>query len=137
VLNLKCVPLCVELQVRELLLEFPISTVLYLPHRSWLARPVSLAGLLVLKHSHPEAPVIVGNTEIGVEVKFKHIRPPVFIAATHVAELQRFEMRDDGLEIGAGLTLAVLGKKLEALCESQPINKVLHAAVTARTVVEV
>lgn len=83
-------------------------------------RPVTLAMLLHLKTVHPEAPVIVGNTEIGVEAKFKHVRFPCFIAATHVRELQRFVHTSEGLEVGAGLTLTSLQVKLEALCATLP-----------------
>ena len=45
--------------------------------------------LLLLKKAHPEAKLVVGNTEVGIEMKFKDARYPVLIGATHVPELNK------------------------------------------------
>ena len=50
-------------------------------------RPTSLAALLALKQQHPEAKLVVGNTEVGIEMKFKAASYPVLIGTTHVPEL--------------------------------------------------
>ena len=52
-----------------------------------LCRPTSLASLLQLKKAHPAAKLVVGNTEVGIEMKFKNAGYPVLIGATHVPEL--------------------------------------------------
>lgn len=49
--------------------------------------------------------IVNGNTEIGIEVKFKHMSYPVLIAATHVAELRAVRAGPDGVDIGAAATL--------------------------------
>ena len=35
-------------------------------------RPTSLAALLELKGKHPAAKLVVGNSEVGIEMKFKN-----------------------------------------------------------------
>src|SRR5205809_897352 len=59
----------------------------------WLDRPTSKASLLALKAEHPDAKLVVGNTEVGIEMKFKDARYPVLIGATHVPELNKVWLR--------------------------------------------
>ena len=42
-------------------------------------RPSTLGELLALKSEHPGAKIVVGNTELGVEMKFKNCHYPVMI----------------------------------------------------------
>ena len=57
-------------------------------------RPVSLDQMLTLKQRHPEAKIVVGNTELGVEVKFKHCDYPVYISPGHVKEFNQVYFYD-------------------------------------------
>lgn len=50
-------------------------------------RPTSLAQLLDLKKQYPSAKMVGGNTEVGIETRFKNLLYPVLIATTHVPEL--------------------------------------------------
>ena len=50
---------------------------------TWL-RPTALEDLLHLKNKFPDAKIVVGNTELGVEVKFKKCFYPVMIQPTKV-----------------------------------------------------
>ena len=50
-------------------------------------RPTTLTQLLELKQKHSDAKIVVGNTELGVEVKFKHCDYPVYINPTYVPQL--------------------------------------------------
>ena len=56
-------------------------------------RPTTLSALLHLKEAHPAAKLVVGNTEVGIEAKFKHAHYPVLVAVTHVPELTSIEVR--------------------------------------------
>ena len=47
-------------------------------------RPNSLVQLLRQKDLHPEAKIVVGNTELGVEMKFKDAHYPVMIQPSQV-----------------------------------------------------
>ncbi|KAJ7517365.1 hypothetical protein O6H91_21G020900 [Diphasiastrum complanatum] len=77
-------------------------------------RPLRLQDLLDLKFENPEAKLVVGNTEVGIETRFKNVNYPVVIAATHVPELNATTIKDDGIEIGSSVTLA---KVLEVIRE--------------------
>lgn len=57
-----------------------------------MCRPLTLAGVLKLKAEYPDARLVVGNTEVGIEMKFKDARYPVLIGVTHVAELNATEV---------------------------------------------
>lgn len=74
---------------------------------TWHA-PVSLKQLLQLKHDHPEARIIFGNTEVGIETKFKQQHYPVMIYGGEVQELHYIREGRDGVEVGAGVRLAEL-----------------------------
>ena len=55
-------------------------------------RPVCLEGLLDIKAEHNAAKLVVGNTEVGIELKFKHAGYPVLVGTTHVRELNTIEV---------------------------------------------
>ncbi len=90
-----------------------------------MSSPVELSHLLALKHAFPLARIIVGNSEIGVETKFKGARFPVMIAGTHVAELRELRHDADGtLVVGASVTLAALQAFLKGLVASMKKEEV-------------
>ncbi|GJQ84033.1 ry [Trypoxylus dichotomus] len=84
-------------------------------------RPNDLATLLALKEKHPDAKIIVGNTEVGVEVKFKHFQYPVLIQPSRIKEMNEIVYLDDGIRFGAAVTLqeieSVLKKQIETADE--------------------
>lgn len=46
----------------------------------------------MLREQYPEGKIVVGNTEIGIEMKYGRKTYPTFIAATHIAELNHMEV---------------------------------------------
>ncbi|XP_045768290.1 xanthine dehydrogenase [Maniola jurtina] len=71
-------------------------------------RPTTLQSILKLKNQYPEAKIVVGNTEVGVEVKFKHCIYPVIIMPNFVPEINSVIETDSGLVVGAAVTLTEL-----------------------------
>ena len=65
----------------------------------------SLPHLLALKKQFPNARLVVGNTEVGIETKFKAMEYPVIINPSHVNELQNIHIADNGLIVGAAVTV--------------------------------
>ncbi|KAK1409893.1 hypothetical protein QVD17_36422 [Tagetes erecta] len=84
-------------------------------------RPLLLKHLLELKSRFPDAKLVMGNTELGIETRLKGLQYPVFISATHVPELNILTVDDDGLEIGAGVRLSELQKFLKKVVEERPV----------------
>ncbi|XP_055386170.1 xanthine dehydrogenase [Condylostylus longicornis] len=68
-------------------------------------RPTTIVELLKLKSEYPNAKLVVGNTEVGVEVKFKHFLYPVLINVSQIKELNEIKNCDNGVHIGASASL--------------------------------
>ncbi|PNW76169.1 hypothetical protein CHLRE_12g545101v5 [Chlamydomonas reinhardtii] len=83
-------------------------------------RPVSLEALLELKAAHPAAKLVVGNTEVGIEMKFKAARYPVVIAPTHVKEMNAITVTDAAVEVGAACTLTRMMTRFKELIATLP-----------------
>nr|XP_045608332.1 xanthine dehydrogenase/oxidase-like isoform X2 [Procambarus clarkii] len=86
-------------------------------------RPVSLPQLLRLKTLYPNAKIIVGNTEAGVEVKFKNQEYPVIISPTCVEELTSVTVTETGVVFGASVTLTALENTLRTQVHVLPEHK--------------
>nr|XP_057906870.1 xanthine dehydrogenase/oxidase [Doryrhamphus excisus] len=86
---------------------------------TWL-QPDNLDEFLDLKWKHPEARVVVGNTEVGVEVKFKNLLYPVVLAPALVPELHRVTHTEDGIEFGAACTLSQMEAVLKQAVVTLP-----------------
>ncbi|PWA82587.1 xanthine dehydrogenase [Artemisia annua] len=84
-------------------------------------RPLLLKQILDLKSRYPDAKLVVGNTEVGIETRLKKIHYPVFVSVTHVPELNVLTVNDDGIEIGAGVRLSELQNFLKKMIEERPL----------------
>ena len=69
-------------------------------------RPGSLAEALALLAEHPEATVVAGSTDWGVEANLRGSRASYLLAVDRLPELRGVETTEDAIEIGAGLSLA-------------------------------
>ncbi|KAM5280464.1 aldehyde oxidase-like [Ctenodactylus gundi] len=89
---------------------------------TWVS-PVTLQGLLEAKHKYPKAPIVMGNTSVGPEVRFKGVLHPVIISPDGIEELNTVKRGADGLTLGSGLSLAqvkdVLADVVQTLPEEQ------------------
>lgn len=91
-------------------------------------RPKDLATLLMLKKAQPKAKMVAGNTEVGIETKFKHSEFPTMISTSTVAELQKLELDSSGtLIIGGAVTLSALEHFLEAKVEAKTATQRMEA----------
>ncbi len=87
-------------------------------------RPTSLPGLFTLKETFPEAKLVAGATEIGVEVNKKSQPFPQLISTEGVPELTRISRTDAAWRIGAAATLTSIE---EALADEYPsLTKMLR-----------
>ncbi|KAM9820644.1 xanthine dehydrogenase/oxidase [Neosynchiropus ocellatus] len=86
---------------------------------TWI-QPKSLDEFLLLKWENPAAKVVVGNTEVGIEVKFKNLVYPVILAPTYIPELHKVTQNDEGIEFGAACTLSHLGAVLTQAVATLP-----------------
>ncbi|KAK5847441.1 hypothetical protein PBY51_016565 [Eleginops maclovinus] len=89
------------------------------PRAAWF-QPGSLQEFLNLKWKHPNARVVVGNTEVGIEVKFKNMVYPVILAPAFIPEMNDVTHTEDGIEFGAACTLSHMGAVLKRALETLP-----------------
>ncbi|XP_076656021.1 xanthine dehydrogenase rosy [Halictus rubicundus] len=83
-------------------------------------RPRTLSELLQLKSEHPNAKIVVGNTEIGVEVKFKHLSYPVLIHPILIKDMKTIQEDGEMIHVGASKTLIEMEKALKQQIDTKP-----------------
>ncbi|GGU42070.1 xanthine dehydrogenase small subunit [Nocardioides albus] len=76
-------------------------------------RPESLDETLALLTERPEAQVVAGSTDWGVEVNIRGRRAPLVVAVDRLPELRSLTVGDDVIEIGAALTLTEIERRLD------------------------
>nr|XP_006117996.1 aldehyde oxidase isoform X1 [Pelodiscus sinensis] len=103
--------------------EKPKRTLVFQGERTMWISPTSLKELLELKATYPKAPLIVGNTSVGPEMKFKGMHHPIVISPTRILDLNVVRYTDKGLTIGAACSLAVLKDALTKIVTESPGEK--------------
>ncbi|HET6988897.1 MAG TPA: FAD binding domain-containing protein [Kribbella sp.] len=75
-------------------------------------RPASLDDVLGLLADRPDAEILAGSTDLGVNVNIFGSRPPLTVAVDRLAELREFAFGPDEVRIGAALTLTEIERRL-------------------------
>jgi xanthine dehydrogenase small subunit len=76
-------------------------------------RPKTLAEALQTLQEDPDAKLVAGATDLGVEVNLRHSRPPLVLAIDRLEELRTLEFDAGHVEIGAALTLSEAERGLD------------------------
>ncbi|MFD8950442.1 xanthine dehydrogenase small subunit [Streptomyces xanthophaeus] len=76
-------------------------------------RPGTLADALRLLRERPDAVVVAGSTDWGVEVNIRSRRAPCVVAVDRLPELTQLRVGSDRVEIGAALTLTEIERRLD------------------------
>ncbi|KAL9892420.1 xanthine dehydrogenase rosy [Glossina fuscipes fuscipes] len=96
------------------------ESVIFKGERVTWYRPSTLLELLQLKIEFPDAKLIVGNTEVGVEVKFKHFLYPVLIHPIKVPEMVEVRESKESIYFGAAVPLMEIDKILRDRIKELP-----------------
>ena len=75
-------------------------------------RPATLSDALQLLADRPDATVVAGSTDWGVEVNLRGARSPLTIAVDQLPELRSFDVEPTHLDIGAALSLSEVERRL-------------------------
>uniref|UniRef100_G3WW71 aldehyde oxidase n=1 Tax=Sarcophilus harrisii TaxID=9305 RepID=G3WW71_SARHA len=90
---------------------------------TWIS-PATLSDLLELKLQYPQAPLVMGNTFVGPNMKFKDVYHPVIISPVRILELNVVMIdANQGLTIGAGCSLAKVKEILTEMILRLPVEK--------------
>ncbi|WP_217246935.1 xanthine dehydrogenase small subunit [Streptomyces sp. AC602_WCS936] len=99
-------------QRREQSPPAPVATE-YTQDDSAFLRRDTLAETLRLLRERPDAVVVAGSTDWGVEVNIRSRRAGCVVALDRLPELRELRVEDDRLEIGAALTLTEIERRLD------------------------
>ena len=75
-------------------------------------RPSSLVEALTALAERPDARLLAGSTDWGVDLNLRHARVGLTIAVDRLDELRRLDVGRDSIEIGAALTLSEVERGL-------------------------
>ena len=76
-------------------------------------RPADLAGALDLLAVHPDAQLVAGSTDWGVELNIRHARAALTIGIDRLEELREFSFGPDRIDVGAALSLSEIESRLD------------------------
>ncbi len=71
-----------------------------------------LAGALELLAVHPDARLVAGSTDWGVELNIRHARAALTIGIDRLEELREFSVGADRIDLGAALSLSEIETRL-------------------------
>lgn len=104
--------------------SFDIQELSYQDENHCFYRPTHLETVLHLLQLHPEAKLIAGGTDLGLELSHRNQDYPVLISLENVAELQIIEQSQEWVEIGAAVPLSHIKKQLKGIFPS--MDEMLH-----------
>jgi xanthine dehydrogenase small subunit len=76
-------------------------------------RPAGLRAALELLAARPDARVVAGSTDWGVELNIRHARAALTIGVERLEELREFSVGPDHIELGAALSLSEIESLLD------------------------
>ncbi|KAK2531938.1 Xdh [Columba guinea] len=95
----------------------------------WI-QPTTLKELVALKSQYPNAKLVVGNTEVGIEMRLKNMLYPVIIAPAWISEMNAVQHTEMGVTFGAACTLSLVEEVLrKAVAELPPYKTEVFQAV--------
>ncbi|CAH1262446.1 AOX1 [Branchiostoma lanceolatum] len=107
-----------------------LTTLKFAGERVTWIKPATFKEVLELKAKNPRAKLVIGNSEIGVEVKFKNCEYPLIIAPGHLPEINFHRYTEHGITFGAGCTLTYLNDTLAEAIHDLPEHQTrLFAAI--------
>lgn len=87
-------------------------------------RPSQLRQVLDLLQQYPQATLVAGATDLGLEMSWHRQDYPVLISLESVAELKQIRQTDQAVEIGAAVPLSRIEANLQGLFPS--LDEMLH-----------
>ncbi|MFJ8085573.1 xanthine dehydrogenase small subunit [Streptomyces sp. NPDC096205] len=85
----------------------------YTQDDSTFLRPGTLAEVLQVLRERPDAVLVAGSTDWGVEVNIRSRRASCVVAIDRLPELRELRVESDHIEIGAAVTLTEIERRLD------------------------
>lgn len=87
-------------------------------------RPTQLSEVLTLLQTHPDATLVAGSTDLGLEMSWYRQHYPVMVSLEAVGELRQMQQTDDAVVIGAAVPLSHIEDQLRGVFPS--LDEMLH-----------
>jgi xanthine dehydrogenase small subunit len=97
-------------------------------------RPASLADALGLLAAEPDARLVAGSTDWGVELNIRHARAALTIGIERIEELREFSVSADRIDIGAALSLSEIEARLVSGSSRVPLLEELFPQFASRLI---
>ena len=97
-------------------------------------RPASLADALGLLAAEPDARLVAGSTDWGVELNIRHARAALTIGIERIEELREFSVSADRIDIGAALSLSEIEARLASGAGRVPLLDELFPQFASRLI---
>jgi xanthine dehydrogenase small subunit len=101
-----------------------LSPLAYMGHEEQFYRPDSLAEVLELLQQHPNATLVAGATDLGLEMSWHRQHYPILISLEAVAELKQVQNTADFVDIGAAVPLSLIETNLHGIFPS--MDEMIH-----------
>ena len=96
----------------------------YSSNKQQFYRPTHLSEVLTLLQQHPDATLVAGATDLGLELTHRRQHFPVMVSLEAVTELKRVEQAPDAVVIGATVPLSHIETNLHGIFPS--LDEMLH-----------
>ncbi|MGB3311421.1 MAG: xanthine dehydrogenase small subunit [Nodosilinea sp.] len=93
-------------------------------HSEQFYRPTQLSEVLNLLQQHPDATLVAGATDLGLEMSWHRQHYPLLISLEAIAELKQIHQTEDSVEIGAAVPLSHIETTLHGVFPS--LDEMIH-----------
>lgn len=104
--------------------ELDLTPITYSNQEQQFHRPTQLSEALELLQQHPEAVLVAGATDLGLEMSHHRQTFPILISLEGVAELRQIEQTSDRVTIGAAVPLHTIETNLHGVFPN--LDEMLH-----------
>ncbi len=101
-----------------------LAAIAYVNAQQLFYRPTELSEALQLLQQYPEATLVAGATDLGLEMSWHRRTYPVLISLEAIEELKQINQTDDHVEIGAAVPLSHIEDLLHGVFPS--LDEMLH-----------
>jgi xanthine dehydrogenase small subunit len=109
---------CDQFSQRLQEINLQLNSIKYITSCQQFFRPIQLWEVLNLLQQYPQAQLIAGGTDLGLEISHHRQEFPTLISLESVAELQQIQHNSETIEIGAAIPLSYIQEQLRGIFPS-------------------
>ncbi len=99
-------------------IDLQLNYIHYLTPCQQFYRPIQLSEVLELLQQYPDAKLVAGATDLGLEMSHHRQEFPILISLESVTELQELKQTSNDVEIGAAISLSYIEENLKGIFPS-------------------